>query len=342
MTTRFDKLADYLAERYVAVQELKTASEKKTTWERLRPENPDRPGANWWTGLGGGALAAGVETGVGEHGLTDSVQRFFDRRNLRNNPLGQFNTAEFKNSIAGNEQAKFLHDLFNRQSVDTTGKNAIGQLLSRNYGTLNVGDPGEINRLHGELGNIVGTGDTEMSRRFSNLTTKGHGSNATRAKKIFDTIDRMLADNAVRAKPSMNPAATSQLTKLRTAFGNVESAEELDKLKKALQNLATSVQGGKKGTPATYLFGDKVRNMLTLLGKAPVETGRVQDADKVKDMVTALGQFTKGRNVPSFFRRLRRGGSAVGIGTVAGAYALPSAIDFGKWALGRGEQAGGK
>lgn len=338
MTTRFDKLADYLAERYVAVQEEKTAAEKKTTWDRLRPENPDRPGANWWTGLGGGALAAGVETGVGEHGLTDSVQRFFDRRNLRNNPLGQFNTPDFKASIAGNEQAKFLHDLFNRQSVDTAGKNAIGQLLSRNYGTLNVGDPSEISRLHGEIQNIVGSGDTEMSRRFSNLTTTGHGSNATRGKKIFDTIDRLLADNAVRAKPSMSPVATSQLTKLRTAFGNVESAEDLDKLTKALRNMANSVQGGKKGVPATYMFGDKARNMLTLLSQAPVETARVQDADKVKDLVTSLGQFTKGRNVPSFLRRLRRGGGAVGIGTVAGAYALPSVIDFGKWALGRGNQ----
>ncbi len=301
-------IARHLAERLLAVQEAKTAAGEKSNWKNFRPENPDRPGANWMTGLGLGSLAASVETGIGRHGLTDGVQRFIERRNLQKNPLDRFNTPEFKGSIAGNEQAKFLHDLFNRQSADTAGKQTIGRLLARNYGTLNVGDPAEVHRLYGELQKIVGSGDTEMAKRFGNLTTTHHPANAGGAQKIFDTLDKHL--DRVKTNPTSrtSPQAVRQLTKLRTSFGKVESAEDLDKLKKALQNLSASVQGGKKGTPASYLFSPGMRRLLGILGKTPVEPTKVRDADKVKDMVTALGQFTKGRGAPSILRRFRRGG----------------------------------
>lgn len=334
--SRFEKIAEFLAERQVAVRESKTAAEKTpTAWDRLRPENPDRPGANWWTGLGGGALAAATEAGIGEHGLTDTIQRGMDRRNLRKNPLGRFNTPEFKSTIAGNEQAKFLHDLFNRQSGDTAGRQAIGRLLSRNYGTLNLNNTADVDRLYGEIERIVGSGDTEMSKRLSDLTTKGHSANPERARRIHDALDRHLA--RLKSNRKSNPAAVNQLTKFRTSLGVVDSAADLDGLKKSLQNLAASVKGGKKGGPPSYVFKDSTRHLLDVLGRTPVETARVRDAGRVRDLVTALGQFTGGRNIPSTLRRLGRGGRAAGIGTAVGAYALPSLIDLGKWVRGSGD-----
>lgn len=324
---KYAAVARSLADRFMVVQTMKTAANERSKglWDYARPENPDRPGANWMTGLGAGAMASGLETGVGRHGLTESGIRYLDRLDLKSNPGRIFKDKELMRNLADDEQTKFLKKL-----LTGSDKKSVGTLLSRNYGRLNTGNSADVNRIFGELQKIVGPDDTDLARRFNDLTTKGHTANANRAKKIFDTLDKYLADDAVRARPGMSPAATNQLTKLRTSFGKVETADDLEKLKKALRNLSTSVQGGKKGVPSSYVFGDSTRNLLNVLSRAPAETAKVQDANKIKDLVTSFGQFTKGRNVPSIGTRFRRGGIAGTVGTIIGAYGIPSLIDFAR------------
>jgi hypothetical protein len=65
MDNRFEKLAEYLADRYVAIHGVKEAG----VWDNTRPENKEHPGANWWTGLGTGLAAGSAEAGIGKHGL---------------------------------------------------------------------------------------------------------------------------------------------------------------------------------------------------------------------------------------------------------------------------------
>ncbi len=325
---RYEKIAAFLAERMLAVQAAKTAAGEKSHWDRLRPENPDRPGANWWTGLGGGAMAAGAEIGIGRHGLTDTVRRQVDRRELRNNPFARLGNGEFQKSLASDEQTQLLREIFRRRETETGGRRAVGTLLAKYYGTQNVADPAHVARLHGELRGFVDPNDTDLLRKMTESVSSPHPANARTGKDILRQLDGLLGGG------TLGDRERHLLTKFRTGIGPVESADRLEALTKGLRNLGASISGGKKGSPAQLVFGSDARKLIDGLAASPIERGLVEDPNKVKKLVSAFGQFTKGRAVPSFMRRFGRAGTAAGIGTAVGAYALPSLLDLGKWAVG--------
>ena len=324
----YEKIAAFLADRYVSVQAAKTAAAPKTLWDRVRPENPERPGANWWTGLGVGSLAASGEIGIGRHGLTDTVQRFVDRRELRNNPLSRIGNPEFQKSLAADEPTKLLGDLFRSRETETGGRRAVGKLLSRHYGTQNVTDPAHVRRIYGELRGLVDPQDTEMLRKLTSATSTHHPANAQTANRIMGTIDDMLAGKNLPRQ--LSDKEVHLLTKFRTGAGTVESADQLEGLTKGLRNLGASISGGKKGAPAQLTFGPDIKKLIDTLAASPVERSMVEDPGKVRKLISAFGQFTKGREIPSFLRRFRRAGTAGGIGTAIGAYVLPSLLSLRK------------
>jgi len=72
----YTKLASYLAERYVAKQQQKTASIGGKIWDYIRPENKENPGMNWWTALGGGLLG----TDMGDRAASEYLKENYDFR----------------------------------------------------------------------------------------------------------------------------------------------------------------------------------------------------------------------------------------------------------------------
>ena len=227
---KYTAIASRLADKYLAAQEPKTATAgAKTFWDRVRPEHPDRPGANWWTGLGTGAMGASAEYGLGEHGLTDLLRRHWEKGELKNNPFGRLNDSKFQKTLAGDDATKFLTELFKGQEHLTGGPQQIGTLLANNFGPQNIKDPKAVANVTSGLQKIIDPLDLDMSSRFSTLTA---------------------------------------------------------------------------------------------------------DAAQTKKLMAAFGQFTQGQKIPTRLTRLGRAGSIGGLTALAGAYALPSLVDFGKWVKG--------
>ena len=233
MTSKYTKIAEYLADRYLAVQQAKTAEEQEQTiWERMRPENPKRPGANWWAGLGLGSMGAGLELGVGKNGLTDSLQRGLEKRELKSNPFRRLADKDFQSSLKSDRYTKFLNQLLQEQTNITGGQKRVGELLTRFYGTQNIHDPNHLARVGSEL------------------------------KRLIDP-----------------------------------------------ENM-------------------KVRNQFDRVMNDPV---------RAKKLVTAFGQFTRGKNSPTRLLRLRRAGGFGRTAALFGAYLLPSAVNAGKHLVGQKE-----
>jgi len=327
---KYEKIAGFLADRYIAVQETKTAAEKpKTAWDRLRPENPDRPGANWWTGLGVGALATSGEIGIGRHGLTDLVQRTAERHALRTNPFERLGNREFQKTLAKDESTRLLYDMIENRAAETGGRQEIGKLLSRNYGTENTTGPANVARIHKELRGLVDPQDTDLMRRLTAATSSHHPANAREANDILRKIDGLLTGQ--NPAISLSDKETHLLTRFRTGVRQVESAEQLEELKRGLRSLGASISGGKGRGPARLTFGTDTKRILDSLAATPPVPATMEDPAKIKKLVSAFGQLTKGRDIPSLLRRFRRAGIAAGAGTAVGAYALPSLVELGKW-----------
>jgi hypothetical protein len=326
MTNRYEQLAEFLADRYLAVQETKTAATSpRSPWDILRPENPDRPGANWWSGLGAGAMAGGAELGVGRYGLTDTVRRSLDRATLGRDPFSaRIHQPDFRAALADDEATRFLTDLFRRHENTVGGKARVGKLLRRHDGELDLGNGTKMNQVRSGLQGLIDPNDTEMLRRWNSMTMT-HAASGERVKRILDRI--------TQRNPGfpLTDHEWNLLTKFRTSIGKTDSADQWDELRKGLRNLAASVQGGKKGAPVQAVFSDRVQRVLNHLATSPATGLGADDPAKIHRLLQSFGQFTKGRPVPSLWRRLGRAGGAAGIAAGLGAYALPSAVDFGKW-----------
>jgi len=335
MTNKYDQLAEFLADRSLAMQEMKTAaSPSRSAWDILRPENPDRPGANWWTGLGAGAMAGGAELGIGRYGLTDTLRRSLDRATLGRDPFSaRIHHPDFRAALADDEATRFLTDLFHSHEHTVGGKARVGKLLRQNYGEMNLGDRAKINQVRSGLMGLMDPNDPGMRQRWNDLTTT-HAATGERVKKALDRMNQWDHPNLQLSDHERN-----LLTKFRTSIGKTDSAAQADELQKGLRNLAASVKGGKKGMPVQAVFGDRAQRMLNHLATSPAVRNGVEDTAKLNRLLQSFGQFTKGRPLPSAWRRLSRVGSAAGIATALGAYTLPSAVNFGKW-LTRGRSTG--
>jgi len=329
MTSRYDPLAEFLADRYLSVQATKTAAgPSHSVWDTLRPENPDRPGANWWTGLGTGAMAGGAELGIGRYGLTDTVRRSLDRATLVSDPFARIHHPDFRAALADDEATRFLTDLFRRHEHTVGGKARVGNLFRRHYGELDIGNTTKMNQVRSGLQGLIDPNDTGMLRRWNDMTTT-HVASGERVKKI---LDRMTQGNSPNMQ--LTDHERNLLTKFRTSIGKTDSAAQWDELQKGLRNLAASVKGGKKGAPVGAIFSDRTQQILNRLAASQAIGHGVDDTAKINRLLQSFGQFTKGRPVPSVWRRLGRAGSAAGIATGLGAYTLPSAVNFGKWLFG--------
>lgn len=338
--SKYAKLAGYLADFSLSTGPEKTADDREPTlWDRFRPENPTRPGANWMTGLGTGATAAGAELGLGRYGLTDSVQRLLERSALRRDPFGsRLHRDEFRRTLADDESTRFLNDLFRDRETSVGGRDRVGRLLSRNYGEQDLANPGHIRRVRDGLHGLIDPNDREMMRRWTNLTATHSPSNATTGERVKKTLDRMIAWE--HPKVRLSDHERNLLTKFRTGLGGTETAEQAEQLQSGLRNLARSVKGGNKGSPVQAVFSPRAQRLLDRLAASPIERNMTEDASKVNRLVKSFGQFTKGRPVPSAWRRLGRVRNAAGAAGLLGAYALPSAVDFTKW-LTRGKSTNG-
>ena len=179
--TKFSKLAEFLGDRYVEIQFQKTASEPKTNWDRLRPENEKRPGMNWWSGLGLGSAAAGAELGIGSHGATEELLKLKDKSQLARDPFGNAtvkklldakNPALKKGSPVPPDTAeKFIRDLFKAQGSLTTGKKDIGGILSRNISGVDPTNSKQVTSIMDSLNDLNrGAQDHKLLNRWVTLT----------------------------------------------------------------------------------------------------------------------------------------------------------------------------
>ena len=182
MTNKFSKLAEFLGDRYVEIQSQKTASEPKTNWDRLRPENEKRPGANWWSALGLGSAAAGAELGIGSHGATEELLKLKDKSQLARDPFGNATVKKVMDvkpparkkgaPVPPDTAEKFIRDLFKAQGSLTTGKKDIGRLLSKNIGGVNPTNSRQVTSIMDSLNDLNKSArDRKLLYRWVTLTS---------------------------------------------------------------------------------------------------------------------------------------------------------------------------
>jgi hypothetical protein len=152
--SKFTKIAEQLAEQYV------TRQEKWAAWtDAIRPENKDRPGINWYSGIGAGALAAGHELYRGADSVTNRVLDFFGRQAHIYNPTNAITEA-----VSGADKNPL------RRVIADTLRGAV-QAESRTLGGRGIGDVSDLTRrLHGRLNFNDSASVSDLANRFYNLS----------------------------------------------------------------------------------------------------------------------------------------------------------------------------
>jgi hypothetical protein len=314
MSSRFDKIAEFIANRYTAAQELlKKNADSSAKQASVTGEDPLYPTFNLPLGLGAGGLS-----------FLSNWESSDPASMLRNRPFEWINGTELGKQLT-NPYEKFLHDLFRQQENVKGGPKIVGRILSQFAGKQNVGTPAYRSKLLKALQPLIDTSQG-MKDQFDTLVKSPHPAFFKRMPVLADTWD----DWASRTT-SLPLGTKETFRNLADSLRRAKTIDEVRQIGLKLRNFAEKESKGKQGKPSGYnghTFYEPDRTRMTRWSDA-LQKGKVPlfpAADKIDELGRGLGKFT---NVPKKPILSRLGGASLrgGAATAAGGLVLPMLLD---------------
>jgi hypothetical protein len=326
---RFNKIAEYLAERYISFQEekqgaVKTAQEaaagqpQGSSWG----EAASQLGSNIWNNGGGAALdwlhwLSGEYPGQTGFNVPAGIGGYLLGRNplwgnldsaLRTSPFKILNDPTLQGSLK-NPYDRFMYDLLKKYENAKGGAKRVGDFLYKFKGEQNIGD--KLYRGNLRKGLLSLLKDTpELKGQFKTLAmspNKQYGQMLERARAKL-----MRYANSYGPIP---PNGRAQVLKVLETLRGAKTPEVATTAAQRLKELANQTVTGKGGRPAGYngyTFDDRTRRILdgaseTLLKKPKYKV----NASSLDDFGRSLGKITSAANPSSagnltFWQRLSK------------------------------------
>ena len=237
MPTKFSKIAEYLAEKYVRAQELKTAADSE---KRQEPEE----GFSLVGGVGGGMLGSAGYTGAANA---------WDRYQLGRNPIHRDTT------IAKQHSARLAEQIERLLRADT--RRVRNPVLQEALSGVRVAED-QLEKLRKQPDVRAGGRQVVHPSNIGKPIPQTESAAAIqRAEQQWRDASQILEKVKGRpAKRTLSEREIEHLTKLKTDLAGISDSAGLKKLLGDAENLAVSKVTGKKGMPAG---GERVFNATT-------------------------------------------------------------------------------
>jgi hypothetical protein len=354
---RFSKVAEYLADRYVTMQEEKhgtkvAANDLKNHKRTMR------------TRFGEDAGYEGYNTPLGvAGGIAGTVRWRGPEYELSKSPFQVLNNPELQKRLT-NPYEKFVSDLLLQQEHVQGGKKQIGNILHQFRNPQNLGSSSYRSDLMRALDPLVNT-TTANRQRWDSLILdtlspeKVIPAGSEVDPKYWDTVKTLRERVENTAGGSTVPRkAYERMMSLADSLRDAKTPDAVKSLSHKLRQLADTTSYDKAGKPSGYsgrLFDDVTRKTLldivSDLRRSPnvnaaervIPAVTATNLSKVEDMGRALGKITNSVNtIPlpaptSWAQRFSRPGIARGAAGAVAAGFLPRALDLiypNKWRSG--------
>jgi hypothetical protein len=323
MTSRFEKIAAVLADKYVAAQAVNTDVNTDVNTEQglikravATGEDPKNLGFNWLSGLGSGVL------GFGSSYLSPTASESLFRR--------PFEVIGEVGKQATDPYAKFVHDLLKQYEHSQGGVQTVKKFLRDFQGPQQVGAGPYRVKLQDALRKLT-AGMPEMGDKLDALIREP-------GQAYWDAVKqevKMLSDSVPHAEVRGRLAIQRIADTLRGA----KTPDEVKNVAKQLRELALTTTKAK-GQPASLLYGTPYRGgthqellqtSSDILDRRSHTPNTSLNLAKVDDLGRAVGKFTNPTLPKATGTPLKRlGGASVrgGLASIVGGLGIPALLDL--------------
>jgi hypothetical protein len=335
--SRFEKIAEFLADRYVAKQGQEKATDiaditdipvkQAAVTDTVRNAIGEDPMHTTWnlpmTFMGGSLPLWYNLNRIGDNWWRDPADI------LKKTPFARINDPELIKQLT-NPYEKFLFDLFKKYENTTGGPQRVGKLLSNFTGTQNVGTSAYRKSLRKALTPFLKK-TPEMAERFKALAMRPDKSYFEGSRQLAETLEKLM-----NVRSTFPVSGREGFRNLIESLRNSKTVDEVKGVVSKLHDYAEKTVIGKNGRPAGYngfLLDTPDRNNVHSL----VESF-AQKKPKMKFMASGfdelgsgLGKFTnipkQGITATNAFKHPFRTAGSSAFGAVTSGVILPQIMD---------------